>query len=848
MSSDENETTNGQALSSVLVQERLKKRRIEQACDLCRQRKIRCDGPIAAGHCLNCTTAGTECTYDKARKKRRRPKAYVEDIERRLETLESLLKAPRPRGDFSRALDFAVHPSWFTLDHRVESASNDFSSVTTPSQSTRSPSDAIEDSVQDTDNFAGSDDDDTQAAFLAERMDLMHLNERFFGKSSGIRFIQRVQKAKDELGGISRQGPPLPHRRARFWNMASWEQFPFVTQQCDFRFPEADLMASLVDLYFTRTHAYLPFLHRPTFERGIATELHLRDSAFGATVLLVCALGSKFSSDPRVLLENTNDLSSAGWRWFNQVQSMRKSIFLAPRIYDLQLFILCILFLQGTSAPQAGWVLIGIGIRVAEDMGAHRCQSPSKRLTVEDELRKRAFWVLVCLDRNASVTLGRPCVVHDEDFDVDLPVNCDDEYWENADDPDQNFKQPSGRPAATAYFICMLKLNQILALALRTIYSIDKTKAAFGFVGKKWDQSIVAELDSALNKWIDEIPDHLRWDPTREDPLFFNQSASLYASYYHVQMLVHRPFISSALKATPLSFPSFAICTNAARSCAHVVDLQCRRFPDHLPTPNSMPSVASSGIILLLNIWSGKQSGLSIDPLREMADVHKCMAVLKSVEERWHAAGCLWDVLYELATVGDLPVPQPSPPDSKKRNRPSEDNNASAYTFNAAPTGFGAAPVPNFSLAPSLPGNHHSHPYGASPSQHSSSADASMFSLPVTSADLGRIPLHGHLDIDQWNSGINPTEWLPPDLPPSAGSSIDDPLERVFGRDADSFATTLADPLTMDAFISNDPGSAPYQQQEGADDFDITGIWSNAPTSFELDDWGAYIMGMIERE
>jgi hypothetical protein len=29
-----------------------------------------------------------------------------------------------------------------------------------------------------------------------------------------------------------------------------------------------------------------------------------------------------------------------------------------------------------------------------------------------------------------------------------------------------------------------------------------------GFVGQQWEQHIVAELDSALNKWIDSVPDH----------------------------------------------------------------------------------------------------------------------------------------------------------------------------------------------------------------------------------------------------------------------------------------------------------------------------------------------------
>ena len=70
----------------------------------------------------------------------------------------------------------------------------------------------------------------------------------------------------------------------------------------------------------------------------------------------------------------------------------------------------------------------------------------------------------------------------------------------------------------------------------------------------------------------------VRWDPTREDDNFFNQSASCYALYYHIQILIHRPFIPSPNKPSPLSFPSLAICTNAARSCSHVAEIQRRRL------------------------------------------------------------------------------------------------------------------------------------------------------------------------------------------------------------------------------------------------------------------------------
>jgi hypothetical protein len=71
------------------------------------------------------------------------------------------------------------------------------------------------------------------------------------------------------------------------------------------------------------------------------------------------------------------------------------------------------------------------------------------------------------------VCLGYPTRIHDSyaSFDVDLPMEIDDEYWENEHEPDQAFKQPAGKPSILTYFVSLIKLMQILAVALRTIVS-----------------------------------------------------------------------------------------------------------------------------------------------------------------------------------------------------------------------------------------------------------------------------------------------------------------------------------------------------------------------------------------
>jgi hypothetical protein len=46
-------------------------------------------------------------------------------------------------------------------------------------------------------------------------------------------------------------------------------------------------------------------------------------------------------------------------------------------------------------------------------------------------------------------------------FDVDLPTEVDDEYWENEHEPEQAFKKPAGKPLPLSCFVSVIKLIQI---------------------------------------------------------------------------------------------------------------------------------------------------------------------------------------------------------------------------------------------------------------------------------------------------------------------------------------------------------------------------------------------------
>ncbi|KAF9066459.1 fungal-specific transcription factor domain-containing protein [Rhodocollybia butyracea] len=411
-----------------------------------------------------------------------------------------------------------------------------------------------------------------------------------------------------------------------------WTKLHEPTRNCaPLVFPEEDLLLQLVDLYFERQNLYFPFLHRPTFEQSLLNGLHKVDRDFGELVLSVCALGARHTSDPRAFAEGSTSLHSLGWKYMEQI-ILLQDVNHSSALYRVQTIINAIMFLQPTSLPGACWSLLGLGVKFAQIVGAHRRNFAGRKGSLVGELWKRAFWCLVVIDTFMCSFLGRPKATNPADYDLDFPLACDDEYWLHPD-PEQAFKQPAGRPSVISFFVHYLKLLDIFGLAQRTIYAVKKPERWAS--NTAWDESIVVELDSALNTWVDTMPDHLRWDPHREDDLFFTQSATLYATLYWVHIQIHRPFISLSKqeKASSLSYSSLAVCVNAARSCARLLDRLHARG-GNLPMPNVWASLFMSTIILLLNLWSGRKLGLATDPIRDMQDVNKCLEALSEYESR----------------------------------------------------------------------------------------------------------------------------------------------------------------------------------------------------------------------
>ncbi|KAJ8073921.1 Gypsy retrotransposon integrase-like protein 1 [Marasmius tenuissimus] len=514
---------------------------------------------------------------------------------------------------------------------------------------------------------------------------------RHVGKSSYFMLIQSAMDARRGSSGDRAFATAVlkKHQRPEFWKPFPWEQ-TLQIEVTPFVFPEDDLLHDLINIYFTRYSPFFPILHQPTFRRLVAEGLHLRDRPFGATVLAVCALASRQSNDPRTLCEGTTSEHSLGWKYFRQIPLMRDSFTEPPTVYDIQICSLCVYFLDTASTPEAAWALVGVGIRSAQEVGLHRKRAGRKN-TVEDELWRRAFWMLVCMDVFMSSTLGRPRAMTPDDFDCELPSECDDEYWEHPD-PKQAFVQPEGKPSTVSFFVTSLRLLEVIGFAQRSLYSDKKSPlwSTMGISEIEWKRKAVVELDSAMNKFMDEIPGHLRWDPDMSNPIFFQQSAMLYSTCHWVHIQIHRPFIARLGQAPILPFPSLTICTNATRKTIHILEtLQTRLDRGTLGTHDTGPYMIMplfvSALILLVSTWRPQRTGIASESQKEeLADVYRCMELISKYESRYQVAGRLLDILNAVIAVGQLSQSK----ETLKRPRSAETKSESC--FNLAELGPGS--------------------------------------------------------------------------------------------------------------------------------------------------------------
>ncbi|KAJ6523987.1 hypothetical protein B0H19DRAFT_1200773 [Mycena capillaripes] len=262
---------------------------------------------------------------------------------------------------------------------------------------------------------------------------------------------------------------------------------------------------------------------------------------------------------------------------------------------------LAVQFLICTSDPRTAWAVAGFGMRLAQDLGSHRHKTLVPTITIHEDLEKRAFWMFSFLDVQLSAAVGRAAVLDPVEY---VSFHLD-----------------------VAYTIHMNNMRL-------------KRHPDLG--------CLAAELHLVLDKWFSDIPQHLIWDPNRADGIFFDQSAALYCFYYYTRILLHRPFIPGISSMIEPNGRASGICTEAARACINVANVQHERRRD-TPLLFSQSPVFTSAMILILTKWATTNELSS--QTDDMALVHESISILKSQQERWPSSEFFVTVLERLDSL-----------------------------------------------------------------------------------------------------------------------------------------------------------------------------------------------------
>ncbi|KAK9452501.1 fungal-specific transcription factor domain-containing protein [Dipodascopsis uninucleata] len=498
-----------------------KRRRIAQACLLCRERKVKCDGvqPV----CGACQKDPTRvCKYPTPRK------ASGEECHSSLSILAGAADAAGPLS-------------------RKKGVTNEEAGAIS---SAITESEAISNAIDNTNDINDTIDEEDVPDAMCTKMTVHDKDgpNSDFGSSS-YKFIDQLTNRILSIYNGSLQQPHIrmndsPHAAK---SSRKIHKLPLG----DINLPSRRLADELVSLYFLYTHIIYPFVHKhsfmKTYEAIWSGDYDLESHPyFYVTLNMVFAFGGHFSNE--LAFEKRNEALRVYFERAKKALHLDSLEAFAPPV-DLELvqaLVITCQYLQETEQLDLCWSLMGLTIRLAQSLGLHvDVDSNECEDMIELEMRRRLWYGCFLLDRLLGLTLGRPAMIW-QTTSVTLPSVVDDEliYETHIE------CQPENRPSLMTFFIVTIELFQTLDYAELDLYSKDLSGSWFKLVDNAFKHL------KALSDWKAQVPWFLQAFSTTNnlsslDNRIQGQARILFARYLHVQIIVLRTCMLRLLTSQP---------------------------------------------------------------------------------------------------------------------------------------------------------------------------------------------------------------------------------------------------------------------------------------------------------
>jgi len=496
-------------------------------------------------------------------------------------------------------------------------------------------------------------------ALLAREVGLMrdgagNTSASFVGSASGIHFIRSVYGAigSPEADRTSPDANLVPGEDDRLasgtssgghkliWNASEVQPLGSDSSSDQISF---DDLVEWTASYFDNWHPAFPLLHAPTilamFESMVKNDAS-RHIAWEKTIIKAIVSLSLADqrqsyrpvskSVPRSLVFSSFD---------DALLEIQPALTRPATITGLQAVACVQLFLVSMLRLNAASRLGGLIVQMAFQLGLHRCPMRYQSFSSEDQqLRKRLFWSIYCIERYICQALGLPLTIRDADVDV-CHLNKEQHHFPTQKRPGptvmngtaaQNSSEPFDRRLQLLVFLAehaQLR-GSIIELRNKRVEERDKSPDTAVFINAR------------LISWWNEVEDFLdqqEFDDTSTSSL---HKVILESLKHESVIMLNRPLL-----ALPKSTASYAgaihACIGAAKSLLTTLHSLVHRTPSnnqpipHVPMmwPSFTWATWMSAFIVLYGAAEGK-----VTTQVASRNVDKSLKILEQLAKR----GSVW--------------------------------------------------------------------------------------------------------------------------------------------------------------------------------------------------------------
>ncbi|KAK8162656.1 fungal-specific transcription factor domain-containing protein [Phyllosticta citrichinensis] len=351
-------------------------------------------------------------------------------------------------------------------------------------------------------------------------------------------------------------------------------------------FPPYDLLYALADLYFKHINTWCPILHRRSTLDRLFGSISL-DEADRILLHAIVATTLRFSTDPRLTAENRERYHSI---------SKQKVLLYGlenSSVKALQALVILASDLVGFSNGPPGWNLLALITRSVVQLGLaventsnivspnvpsiytlRAMVLPEPGDFIEDENRRRLFWMVYLLDRYATVATAFEFALDEKEIDRKLP--CRDEYFirnqavetrwfHTVKRTDYSLNKPENLGSFSYYVELVGILSQIHQFLKKPVDIGSLTDV------ENWQREF-RELDNALASWKFSLPKEFGnmsriYGNSKENAPADGTWIMLHAAYHTTVIRLH----SSAAYPTTRS-PIFTPSYTAIQRCLTAVE------------------------------------------------------------------------------------------------------------------------------------------------------------------------------------------------------------------------------------------------------------------------------------